>query len=516
MTNKQRIELLLEQVLAYSKKWVKKDKDGYLIYEDPIENVEVSAHYGATYTAASYIIYGKRKGDVELYYLGLNLLNSILEKWDENKKQSAFHFDFNNFALCVIYDILKEKEPELSKKIKSVILTTSDSKHNTINWLPMRWFVNYKRYEWTDDAKFKSVIDNCKSIIKLATNSDGGIEDILPKGESFNLQYDIATVGVLQFLRVNGEKYDLSKELGFLLNAVAPDGDINYQGRGINQIFGWSHWIYILSTTGKENTLNQALDYIYEKIPLMLSNQNIMLNDWDGSEKYLWWDYHYCSVYTAHFLFWLTLSLEDSNNASIEEVYINDCSTGLKIVKSDEYFVSIFEGRKKYLAEQGPIIVALWTKNIGMIVKGSFAPWQGMFGNDFSFSEIALRNFFGLLEVKYNEDWSRNRWVRKFLPSYQAKASVKYKPLFAQIFIEIVNDVIQIKFENPSSENVQIVIPSLTSSMKGIEVSVDRKPIDLHNVMNIRNQYSWLRIFQSKRVKAKEWAIKIKILQVNN
>jgi len=509
MTNRQKIEFLIEQVLDHSKEWLKNNSNGKLIFEDPIEKVEISAHYGATHTAASFLILGNRTEDLELYSTGIKLLNSILERWNENQKLDSFHFDFNNFALCVIHDELIEKEPDLSLAIKKVVLATSDSYHATINWLPMRWYVNHKKYQWTNDLKYKNIIDNIQSTIKLATNNDGGIEDILPKGKSFNLQYDIATVGVLQFLRVKGIKYDLSKEMGFLLNAVAPDGDINYQGRGTNQIFGWSNWIYILSTAGKKKALTQALDYIYDRVPLMLSNHNIMLNDWSGSEKFLWWDYHYCSVYIAHFLFWLTLALEDFDKNSIEEVYIDDCSTGLKIIKNDNYFVSLFEGRQKYLSEQGPSIVALWTKNIGMIVKGSFAPWQGMFGNNYSFSEIALRNFFGLLEVKYNKDLLRNRWVRKFLPSYRAIASVKYKPIFVQILVEIIDDAILLKFENSSSKSVQINIPSIASSKKGIIVSIDRMTIDLHNVINIRNQYAMLNIFQSKPYKAKEWVIKI-------
>ena len=509
MTNQQRIEIIIEQILSLIQKWVIITEDGNLIFEDPIDKMEISAHYGATHAATAFIIYGQRKENYELYNLGINLLNSILKRWTDNKKLNSFHFDFNNFALCVAYDTIKEKEKELSAKIKSTILSTSDSNHNTINWLPMRWFVNLKRYEWTNDTKYQKIIDYCRSTIETATNNDGGIEDILPKGLSFNLQYDIATAGVLQFLRVNGEKYNLEKELGFLLNAVSPDGDINYQGRGTNQIFGWGNWIYLLSTAGKEIALKQSLDYLCDKIPTMLYNHNIMLNDWDGSEKYLWWDYHYCSVYTSHFLFWLILSIENFGKSPIKEVYINDFSSGLSIYKSDDYFVSIFDGRTKYLSERGPIIVALWTKRDGMIIKGSFAPWQGMFGNNYSYSEIAIRNFFGLLEIKHNRDYHQNRFIRKFLPFLLSEISVQYKPLFAQIEIEIKEKSIIIRFENPSNNCTQINIPSLKSSMSNVLVSADCNNIDLHNIMNIRNQYSKIQIFQSKNIKAKDWVIEV-------
>jgi hypothetical protein len=511
MTNRQRIENLIEQLLSEIREWVKIDEDGTLILEDPIDKIEISAHYGATHAATSLIIFGQRKGNNDLYSLGVKLLNSILERWNESKNLHAFHYDFNNFALCVVYDILKEKDFEISEKIKSTILTTSDSKHNTINWLPMRWFVNHKRFEWTNDLKYKYIIDYCRTTIESATNNDGGIEDILPKGSSFNLQYDIATAGILQYLRVNGEEYNLDKELGFLLNAVLPDGDINYQGRGTNQIFGWGNWIYLLSSAGKETALKQSLDYVCERIPTMLSNHNIMLNEWDGSEKYLWWDYHYCSVYTSHFMFWLILSLEDYGKKPIVPVFVNDFSSGLKIYKSDDYFVSIFEGRKKYLSERGPIIAALWTKRNGMIVKGTFAPWQGMFGNNYSFSEIATRNFIGLLEIKPNKDLLQNKFFRKFLPNLQLNASVIYKPQFAKIDIEIEESAIFFRFRNHRNKSVQINIPSLSSSIENVSVSMNGQLVNLYNVMNIRNQYSIIYIFQSKPIIAKEWLIKILI-----
>ena len=509
MTNKQKIENLSEGTLSYCRQWVKKDDNGNFIFVDPIDNVEISAHYGATHAAAAFILFGLKKGDDDIYKLGINLLGGILQKWNVNKKLNAFHFDFNNFALCVAYDAIEEKEPKLSNKIKKTVLSTPDSNHDTINWLPMRWYVNRRRYNWTKNLKYKSIINHCRSTIKAATNNDGGIEDVLPKGTSFNLQYDVATASILQFLRIKGEEYDLSKELGFLINATAPDGDINYQGRGTNQIFGWSNWIYLLSSSGKEIVLQQSLDYIYDKVPIMLSNRNIMLNEWDGSEKFLWWDYHYCSVYTAHFLFWLMLSIEDYNKKTIDENTIVDFSSGLKIFKTNEYFVSLFEGRKKYLAEQGPIIVALWTKSWGTIIKASFAPWQGMFGNNYSFSEIAIRNFFGLLEVKQNRDWNQNRWIRKFVPNIHSNASVLYKPLLVPIEVEFNKNEIVVHFINASKSSVQLNIPSRVALMKHISVDADNENIKLHNVMNIRDQYSMINIFQTNPVKAKHWIIKI-------
>ena len=67
--------------------------------------------------------------------------------------------------------------------------------------LPMRWFVNKKRFEWTSVSKYIDIINHCRNTIAKATNADGGVEDRLPHGMSFNPQYDVATVAVLQYLR---------------------------------------------------------------------------------------------------------------------------------------------------------------------------------------------------------------------------------------------------------------------------------------------------------------------------
>ena len=111
----------------------------------------------------------------------------------------------------------------------------------------------------------------------------------------------------------------------------------------------------------------------------MLENNNLMLNNWKGKEKYLWWDYHYTSVYTSHFLFWLVLSMVDYPKKPIQIKKSEFKDSGLIINKTSDYFISIFNGRKKYLAENGPIISAIWMKNYGMINKGLFGPWQGSF-----------------------------------------------------------------------------------------------------------------------------------------
>lgn len=496
MNNKDRIESLIEQTLEKCLSWVETDSNGNTYFVDPIDGEEISAHYGATHAAAALIIRGSIIADSEMYSKGIGLMVSILNRWEKSKVLPGFHNDFNNFALCVSHKYIKDYL--IAERVKRTVLNTADSNNPTTNWLPMRWYVNRCREDWTNDLRYHKIINRCKKDILSATNSDGGVEDRLPKGVSFNLQYDIATVSVLQFLR-DAEDLNLSKELGFLLNAVAPDGDINYQGRGTNQIFAWGLWVYLLASSKNENELSLALDFLSPKLKKMLNNHSMMLNDWDGKEKFHWWDYHYTSVYTAHFLFWIVLAMRDYGRYPIADTIVDDCSTGLRIYKNSCSFVSVFEGRKEYLAEFGPVITAFWTKKRGMICKGTFAPWKGYFGNKYVYTDLVLRNFFGILRVQSNRRWLDNRYVHKIIPSLRTTASHCIKPVFCRVMVGNSNGEVEITWSNNSSGIFILNIPSFSKDI-GLEASVDAVPISMICVGTIRNQYSWMYLYQSKPI----------------
>ena len=508
-----KIEELINLTIKACESWIKvdDDDDGLLRFIDPIDKQEISAHYGATHAATAFIVLGKLRDDIALLEKGKALLISIIKRWDTSILLPSFHADFNNFALCVAYDSLKEIDSELCKKIKSKVCTTSDSDHNTVNWLPMRWYVNIKRYEWTSDEKYQKICEECRLKINQATNEDGGIEDILPKGTSFNLQYDLATVAALQFMRCRGLDVELSKEIGFLLSSVAPDGDINYQGRGTNQIFAWGMWIYLLSSSQNEAETNKAISFLSNKVATMLENNNIMLNNSKGEEKYLWWDYHYSSVYIAHFLFWLVLAKLDSKKKSIKIKKTKYNDTGLSIQKNSDYFISTFNGRKKYIAETGPIISAFWMKKYGMINKGTFGPWKGAFGNKYSYGDVVLRNYFGLLRVKSNYDWSKNRFFHKLFPNIKTTDYLSTIPIITDFIVRQELDYLIIKFYNTKLQNMILNFPIL-DNIKGspkISLKADNKSMMIMNNMKIRTQYGWCNIFQSKISNAKEWTLKI-------
>lgn len=492
-----RIEALIGLTIAKCRSWLERDDKGLLQFVDPNDHIEISAHYGATHAAAAFIIWGIRSADDNLRQLGCELMSSILGRWEDIKRMPAFHNDFNNFALCVTYGYIDDIYPDLAERIKHTVLSTADSNNPTTNWLPMRSFVNKCRFEWTGKEQYESVVKSCEQAISAATNADGGIEDRMPKGVSFNLQYDVATVSVMQYISAHGGSCDIRRELGFLLRAVALDGDINYQGRGVNQIFAWSGWIYLLACSGQNEALNQALEYIEKRLPVMLENGNMMLNPWDGKEKYLWWDYHYSSVYTAHLLLWLVLALEDFAKHPIAPAEADGCSTGLRIIKTDELFGAVFEGRDEYLAEKGPLVAAFGTARQGMLIKGSFAPWQGLFGNHHVFDDAVIKNFCGLISVRKNFDLAKNRLMRRFLPMVQLEPWLRLKPAFLPVDILDCEEEIVIRWTNTCKEEMMINLPMIRTDVE-MHFFVDGKQKDLSCVGSIRNQYDWIWIYQSR------------------
>lgn len=503
---KDRIQRLIERIIPVCSSWMQEGQDGLLRFLDPLDGEEISAHYGATHVAAAYITWGKQVDDINLYQRGLKLLRSILERWDKNLELPAYHFDFNNFALLLVEPLV---DAESAALIRKTINKTEDSHHDTINWLPMRWAVNKKRIVWTSNVKYEAAIARCRKLIAEATNADGGIEDRLPHGKSFNLQYDLATVAGLQYLRVQGEELDLGKELGFLLNAVAPDGDVNYQGRGTNQVFAWGLWVYLLASSGQHSAMREALDFFEPRLEQMLDNKSMMLNGWDGKEKYLWWDYHYASVYTAHCLLWLVMSIVDFGKKTIQPIFPSSSETGLHICKSDKHFVSWFEGRSEYLAEKGPAVAAIWSQCQGMICKGTFAPWQGPFGNKYIYEDVVLKNYCGLLRMKRNIDWSKARYVHKLMPHLESAAACTFQPIFCPISVEERDGAVEITWRNDGEADFVFNLPAVSDGIQ-TKLVVDGNEVPLFCNSAIKNQYGWVYLHQSRKLRGKQITMIVK------
>ena len=136
---------LIDGLVGKCSSWIRQD-NGESYFVDPIDGVEISAHYGATHTAAALILLGQIRGDDALFRQGYGLMGSVLNRWSKSITSPAFHYDFNNFALCAVESTL-HPDDELANRIHEIVLKTQDSNHDTINWLPMRAYVNKKRYD---------------------------------------------------------------------------------------------------------------------------------------------------------------------------------------------------------------------------------------------------------------------------------------------------------------------------------------------------------------------------------
>lgn len=506
------INNLIDFILISYGKYVLKSVAGYR-FIDPNDHKEITAHYGTTHFAAALILIGKQRGDPTLIEDGIGLVSSYCSKWDEYALSPEFHADFNLFALSVITDVLEhdKNSSKLVDHLKCLILRSKDSVHNTINWLPMRFYVNKKRYSWSGDERYKTTCNNLISRIIKAVNRDGTVEDHLPYGVSYNLQYNVSTVALLQFLRACGlVDYDLSVTVSALLKLVAPDGDINYFGRGTNQIFAWGPWFFLLKSLGMNTDIEKGLAYFSKKLPSAISNYNLLLNDDIGSSKYLWWDYHYASVYTAHLLFWLALSLEERYRCSGATVHNLNKLDGIDINANDNWACTIFHGRKRYLSEKGPTLAMAWSAKYGMIFKGGFGPWGGAFGNKWNYGNSIYFNYFGVYNVK-NKPGRRFSRLKKMLPLPLSETySHSVSPQFCPIKSLIHADKMELSFEIQDKQISFINIPIFEEcgiSRENILLTADEKPVEFYQSAKIKNQYGWCNIFQSRVIKTSNWKI---------
>lgn len=511
--NATRLNEMIDAILDSIMPFLSRNGEEYQ-FIDPNDHVEITAHYGTSHFGTALIIIGRQRNDTELMSIGVNLLTSYCNNWGSYSSAADFHADFNLFALSLAVDVLERSDgwEDSIKHLKQVILTAQDNIHETVNWLPMRCYVNMKRYSWTNDGKYKEKVANLLKHINQATNCDGTIEDHLPYGESYNLQYNVSTVALLQLLRASGENIDIGKQINALINLISPDGDINYFGRGTNQIFAWGPWIYLLESTDNQIIASSALDYLENRLPKSLKNYNLLLNGIPGDSKYLWWDYHYFSVYAAHLLLWFALAVDSSWKKAIAIQNKRIDFNSIHLYSTEQWVCTIFDGRQRYLSERGPAIELIWSKKYGTLLKGCFGPWGGSFGNKWNYGGGAIHNYCGLFEIKDKPLPGIEKIRKKLHINKQVEFCHEIHPLFCNTKVSFQNDQISIIFELPKEMNAYINIPIFEDcgiTLRNIGICADGKQIPCFVSMRIVNQYGWSSIIQSRKEQAKKWVLTI-------
>lgn len=380
-----------------------KNEHGYDLI-DPYEKRVIGFHYGETHTAVALVLYGYVNKNDEMRNIGTGLLQSFLENISTYQAYKEYHWDFNNIALCVLVEFLEKSGindfPITVEQLKKFIIAQKDSVHGTINWMPMRAYTNWCKYCWTNEEKYMTRANEYIRNVEQAKYEDGFYEDFLPKGKSFNFQYHIYTTAMMDFLsrRMPGI-IDQKKAIENCVNIIDVEGDVNYLGRGCNQIFAWGPAIYVMHMNEKYSALYKMTGYLEQKLQDALKNYNLILNDTDGKDRIWWWDYHYSSVYYGHLMFWLMLTCLDNprlGNGLQTEVLQNVCGdSGVSIIHFQNAFVCTFGGRKHYLAEKGPMVANVGFEEIGTIFKGPLGPFGGQFGNKYAELTATVENYLG-------------------------------------------------------------------------------------------------------------------------
>ncbi len=519
-----RIEELGEASCRACRSWLAADGTGGLRLVDPVDQEPIVAHYGDSHLAAALLVRGRSRGSPAMIEQGLRLVRTVLRDWSEAAALADFHHDFNSFALCMIDEGLGAESEDVRREIQRVVLATGDSNHDTVNWLPMRAFVNFCRYEWTGEERYATAARSALRKVVHATNADGGIEDRLPGGLSYNLQYNVASLATLMLLakRWPQERVVPENGLDFLLSNVLPDGDINYMGRGANQLFAWGPWLYTLASSGRNAALDDALGYIGPRYPFSVEKRNLLLNGFEGRDKSFWWDYHHCSVYHAHFLFWVTLAeaqLQRDEPPVTPPVRAGASmgttvrgSTGLRITSCEAGGVALFAGRAAYLAEAGPAVCAIWRSEGRALFKGGLGPWKGDFGNKYSFADTVLLNHFGLLSQSTDLPLVHNRVTRRIFPKRVAGRNATIAPHFGNAVFEHGPDWMEISFETDGHAGY-LNAPIFGDEAGEVEVEffVDGRPLRSHLFGNSRSPYGWVSVTRSELSTGRRWSIRLKM-----
>jgi len=464
---------------------------------DPNDQSRVVGHYGETHLCAAMLYYAERCGQPSYVGKALELLDGILTNWDDDKKASDYHADFNNFALSLIYRRLKTLNlDKYSVIVADKLMHTSDSKNRTVNWLPLRAYSNLQKYVISGNSKYYNIAVYSLKNILSAQYEDGLFDDMSPKGESFNLQYCIATAAALCLIYNHFAEYidmlpqyDICKTMSTLYSLVLPDGDINYMGRGCNQIFAWGPWIYLTSKYTNTEIAGKSLSYLFERIDLSCNNCNLMLNDYNGKDKILWWDYHHYSVYMSHFLLWNELSQAENKHKEIID-FTESTDSGLKVWHCDGYSAVTFNGRRHYLVEKGPSIVALWSKENGALFKCGHSASNGMFSNRYFNPLSAFLNHFGFVEIEQFPQRKANKYVRKVNALFSKSFSIQIKPIFSEFQVIVDKGNMVLEADIPSISNCYFVFPTYIELLKlNVSFYIDDIEFGFRQIGTTQSQY---------------------------
>lgn len=482
-----------------------------IFIKDPFDETGYEGHYGDTFLCATLFQYGISTKEEDLLNQGYVLLDNILNAYEIKTKYGDFHNDFNNFALSYIYELLdngdnKDFASRYIQRIKDIVIKTPNSNHFTTNWLPMRIYVNDFRYKMTRNKTHLKANNKLVKLINKSINEDYLIEDYPQSKSSYNLQYNIATLALLIFLGDRGYSFPINKCLNAILGIVAINGDINYFGRGSNQIFPWGPWFYICNVFNLNE--EKPLDYFMSNKKYVKENKNIFLNNFNPNEKYLWWDYHYSSVYIPYLLFWLSLSNSSIKNRNLFYSKEDIQYKTFTILKRNNCMIVFNQGTKKYRSEHGPQVVLIEHLKLGTLFKSPFGPFGKPFGKLNTNLLNCTYNYFGIIQIKRNKLFE----YMKVKLGMTSTKSLHLLPLYILPRLEFLDDEISLVYKLKRKMMFCVNLPIHNDAYKGrISILIDDKLITLKKSGTVATAYGFKDLYQSSIYFSKLITIKIRL-----
>ncbi len=496
------------------------DKNGACLI-DPNDGKRVAGHYGETHFCAAALMRSRERNNARYREYALKLLDGVLARWGAEQRAAEAHNDFNNFALAIVYEELKRQgETALAERALNTLMKSKNSRNRTVNWQPMRAYANLVLYEATNDPGFLKIAVDALNVVQSARYDDGMFDDLLPKGASFNLQYCISTTAVVQLIARRFDAYadklpkiELTRTMATLYALMFPDGDINYMGRGCNQIFAWGPWLYLMENyTAKEATA-RSRRFLEERFPTARDNNSLLLNEYDGQDRALWWDYHHYTVYLAHLLMWNELAERVDSALAVEAIPQDPSDSGVGVYRSESYFVVTFEGRAHYLIEKGPAIVGVWSKKSGSVFKCGHAPAGKKFSSK-SFNPLsAYAAHWGLLEVDEASKNSKNKILRKLASFFPKEDALTIRPLFSAARVAETEEGLEFRIAAPNKKGVERVfaVPAFAKSSSGdFAVYAGDSLLKLRRAGSIPTQYGDAELYMSDAKVADQWRLVVK------
>jgi len=349
----------------------------------------------------------------------------------------GYHWDFQNYALLETYRLVKNVlSPEEKKEWENGLSKYKENINNPLtNWIAMRAYSSLLRYNMWGQLKNKFFFYYRMLKVDKARQKDGCYDDY--RNWSRPIQYHVFTLALLHRIYLISPSRKIKKHflsgVQYFWRFIDPEGCFNFIGRGHEQIFGYGAALYVLEGA-KCLDPNNAEQYqngiirIWNYLQKFKRNHHfpLVLNSYDDSAKYGWYDYHHLSVYEAFLGVWLGLAqtlLPKKENVFIQKKPI-DCffhvfnkTTQTVIISNPNYFIVFSGGTPEYLSEPGITPAHIYFRGLGVLFSCPGGPSHRKYGKINQIDHIE-KNMIAPLFKDINQTW--------IVPAFQLNRNMRF------------------------------------------------------------------------------------------